>query len=63
MHSWKALFFTTIYIYAEIIQGYYENYSLTNIYLYILKRITPCDTFIREKHLIDDAQPILNEGA
>ena len=38
MYSWKALLYHIIY--AEIIQGSYDNYSLTDIYLYILKDST-----------------------
>ena len=38
MYSWEALLYH--FIYAEIIQGSYGNYSLTDIYLYILKDST-----------------------
>ena len=47
MYSRKSLLYHIIY--AEIIQGSYEKYSLTDIYLYILKDST-MGTIVRKTY-------------
>ena len=48
MYSWKSSFIPH-YIYAEIIQGSYDKYALTDIYLYILKDST-MGTIVRKTY-------------